>query len=84
MRSILYAVFALGLVACADPDPGKVVPPRSDMASADMSAPADMPDTEDMAAPVDMAPDMLEPDEGPDCTCTGETECCDGCDPINA
>ena len=94
MRSIphLYAVFALGLVACADPDPGpgKVVPPRSDMASADMSAPADMPDTEDMATPqdmtppADMAPDMPGPDEGPDCTCTGETECCDGCEPINA
>ena len=90
MRSILYAVFALGLVACADSGPGKVAPPWGDMASADMSAHVDMPDTEDMATPqdmtppVDMAPDMPEPDEGPDCTCTGETECCDGCDPINA
>ena len=91
MRSILYAVFALGLVACADPGPGKVAPPWGDMVTADMTAPADMPDTEDMntpqdmTEPVDMAQDMpTQEDDGPDCACTGETDCCDGCEPINA
>lgn len=65
---------ALLLSACGSPEPGTSSLP--DAGAPDSSEPdADANDPE--------IPDGSEPD-APNCACDAATECCDGCDPINA
>lgn len=91
--TLLLACTLALLTACGSPEPGTSLLPddadiEDDAGAPDASEPdaGEQPDAEEDANDPDI-PDGSQPDadaEEPDCTCDAATECCDGCDPINA